>query len=125
MLDSRIVQLLEDAVNTSCKLALVLLYAEHSGFVVTPEQLALRLSRDPWSVDSAIRELARDGILDVCDGRIIYHPQPRWVAGLQELRIAYDDPYDRDTINHLARDLQNYAPYREELGLRQITVNAF
>ncbi len=125
MLDPRIVQLLEDVVNTSCKLALVLLYAEHSRFVVTPQQLALRLSRDPWSVDTAVRELARDGIVDVCDGLVIYHPQLKWVAGLQELHIAYDDPYHRDTINNLTRDLQRYAPYREELGTQQITVNAF
>lgn len=124
MLDPLVRRLLEDAVNTSGKLALVLLYAEHERLAATPRQLALRLCRDPWSVEAAIRELIIDGVLAERDGRIVFATERGWSPAIKALRHAYEDPFHRDTILQLVRDQERYAPYREELRHRRITVTA-
>lgn len=121
MLDPLLLQLLEQAVNTTCKLALVLLFAEHDRFVASPQQLAMRLGRDPYTIEAAARELASDGILHYESGMVSFRPAPKWHCAVQQLRASYDDPYQRDAIMSIVRELESYAPYRSEFLIVKAT----
>ena len=116
MLDSSLRRLLEEVVNTSTKLAIVLLYAEHERLSATPSQILQRVCRDIWSVEKALRELAADGILVAHDGQYRYRPAPQWREALTRLLAAYDEPLRRDEIMRVVGELDRYAPYREALG---------
>ncbi len=124
MLDSLVLRLLEHAVNTSCKLAIVLLYAEHERLAATPQQLATRLGRDPWSVETSVRELVADGILVMHEARACYEPLSEWREAIRLLQNTYDDAYRREQIVTIVRDLDRYVPYREQLRTFEITVRA-
>src|SRR5688500_3987810 len=98
MLDASLRRLLEEVVNTSTKLAIVLLYAEHERLSATPSQILQRVCRDIWSVEKALRELAADGILVAQDGQYRYRPAPQWREALTRLLSAYDEPFRRQEI---------------------------
>ncbi len=115
MLDPQVTQLLETAVNTSCKLAIILHFLDHQQLDVTPSQLAERLGRDIWSVEAALQELAEDEIVSLQDDLCWYAPSAERHAQLQALHQTYDDPLQRDELQLLVRELERYAPYREEL----------
>lgn len=121
MLDPLLLQLLEQAVNTTCKLALVLLYAEHDRFAASPQQLAMRLGRDPYTIEADACELASDGILHYEGGTVTFGPAPHWHRAVQLLRAGYDDPYQRDAIMSMVRELESYAPYRSEFLIVKAT----
>lgn len=112
MLDPQLKQLLENAINTSCKLAVVLRFLDHRTLCVTPGELAARLCRDIWSVESALNELVDDGILTRRDRRFVCEPAPEMMAALQLLRETYAHPLLRDELQQRLRDLERYAPYR-------------
>lgn len=116
VVDHLIGSLLQDAVNTSCKLTLVLLYAEHERFVATTQQLATRLGRDPWSIDEAARELADAGILSVHENRVTFNPASRHHEAVRQLRACYNDPMQRADILSTVHELEQYAKYRLEFG---------
>ena len=121
MLETGIRRLLEDAVNTSCKLAIVMVYAQQAGMSTTPGQMSQRLCRDIWSMETAMQELAEDGVLDERDGRYRLCPAPRHREALVQLLTVYDEPVYRQEIVQLVGDLDRYAPYRE-LMKNQVTI---
>ena len=122
MLDSSLRRLLEEAVNTSTKLAIVLLYTGRPSSAATPQEISQRICRDIWSVEEALQELAEDGILVHQDGRYHYRPRPGWSADLVRLVTAYDEPLLRLEIMRVVADLDRYAPYRDVLKHRKVVV---
>jgi len=121
MLETGIRRLLEDAVNTSCKLAIVMVYAQQAGMSATPGQMSQRLCRDIWSMETAMQELAEDGVLEERDGRYRLCPSPRHREALARLISVYDEPVYRQEIVGLVGDLDRYAPYREIMK-NQVTI---
>ena len=115
MLDPQVIELLETAVNTSCKVAIVLTFLEHSSLCATPGEIAARVCRDIWSVESALKELAEDGILTLRDKRYRYETCAQRQAQLDVLHETYEHPLQRNELQALLRDLERYAPYRKEL----------
>ena len=123
MLETGIRRLLEDAVNTSCKLAIVMVYAQQGGMSATPAQMSERLCRDVWSMETAMQELAEDGILAEDDGQYRLCPSPRHRERLARLISVYDEPMYRQEIVELLGDLDRYAPYRELMKNRVTIVS--
>jgi transcription initiation factor IIE alpha subunit len=115
MLDPQVTQLLESAVNTSCKLAIVLTFLEHSSLNATSSEIASRVCRDMWSVDTALNELVEDGILTLRDKRFCCEASCERRAQLIELRRTYEHPLLRNEVQERVRDLERYAPYRKDL----------
>ena len=123
MLESNLRRLLEEAVNTSLKLAIVMLYAEpKQRFSGTAVQISTRLCRDIWSVENALLELTEDGILAQVDGKFHYKPVPEWREALARLFTTYDEPLRRQEIMRVVSELDSYAPYREVFKDRIVTV---
>lgn len=125
MLETALRRLLEEAVNTSLKLAIVMLYAEpKQHFSGTALQISTRLCRDIWSVENALRELVDDGILDQVDGNVYFRPCPEWRDALARLFTTYDEPLRRQEIMRVISDLDSYAPYRDVFKSRTVTVSS-
>ena len=122
MLESNLRRLLEEAVNTSTKLAIVLLYVDRPSVAATPREISQRLCRDIWSVEEALQELAEDGILMHQGGRYHYRPAPEWSADLERFVAAYNEPLHRLEIMRVVADLDRYAPYRDVLKHRKVVV---
>ena len=120
MLDSSLRRLLEEAINTSTKLAIVLLYAGQPRLATTPQQMSQRICRDIWSVEQALQELAEDGILQCERGEYRYRPAARWSEALAQFVTTYDEPLRRQEIVHLVDELDRYAPYRDDLNNRRV-----
>ena len=116
MLAPQVTQLLERAVNTSCKLAIVLTFLDHSSLNATASEVAARVCRDMWSVEAALNELAEDGILSLRDKRFSSATCPERRAELNELRRTYEHPLLRNEVQALLRDIERYAPYRKDLS---------
>lgn len=115
MLDPQVIHLLESAINTSCKLAVVLNFLDHRTLCVTPSEMATRLCRDIWSVEAALNELADDGVLSRRERRFVYEPSTELARKLELLRETYAHPLQRDALQQVLRDLERYAPYRSVL----------
>jgi len=120
MLDPQITHLLETAINTSCKLAIVLTFMENGSWCATPSEIAARVCRDIWSVEEALQELAEDGILFARDRRYCYASGTDIRTRLRALQEIYAHPLERNELNSLVRELERYAPYRKELQLPMI-----
>lgn len=118
MLDPQVTHLLETAVNTSCKLAIMLQFFEHATLAITPGAMAARVCRDIWSVEAALEELAEDGILSRRDKHYSCKACVDLAAQLQLLSETYAHPLERNELQQLLRDLERYAPYRKELPQR-------
>jgi hypothetical protein len=114
MLAPQVTQLLERAINTSCKLAIVLTFLDHSALNATASEIAGRVCRDIWSVDTALNELVEDGILTLRDKRYSCVTCAERRAELNELRQTYEHPLLRKEVQALLRDLELYAPYRKD-----------
>lgn len=112
MLDPQVTHLLESAINTSCKLAVVLKFLDHRTLCVTAPEMASRLCRDIWSVETALNELATDGVLLRRDRRFAYEPSAELRSTLTLLRETYAHPLLRNELHEFLRDLELYAPYR-------------
>lgn len=115
MIDQTIRNLLEQAIDAPVKLHLLLIFHDHPRLEVTPEVMAERSCRDIWSVATALREMADDGILATKTGaepRYVYAPLPEYSEPVRRLMRLYDDPLQRDMLQRLIRDLAEYAPYR-------------
>ena len=115
MLDPQVTQLLETGINTSCKLAIVLQFLEHRSLSLIASEMAARVCRDIWSVETALTELAEDGILSRRDKRYCCDPSPDLAAQLSALHETYNHPLQRNDLQQLLRELERYAPYRKEL----------
>jgi hypothetical protein len=116
MLETGIGRLLEDAVNTSRKLAIVMVYAQHANLSASPGQMSQRLYQDIWSVEEAMQELAADGILGETNGIYRLSPTGARREALARLIAAYNDPMRRQEIVRLVGELDSYAPYRKLLN---------
>lgn len=112
MLDPQVVGLLESSIDTSCKLAVALKFLDHRGLAATPSEMALRVCRDIWSVESALDELAADGVLVRRELRFALNAAPETAARLALLRDAYIHPLKRDELHELLHELETYGPYR-------------
>lgn len=115
MSDYQITSFLARAVNTSCKLAIVLRFADQPTLVTTASSMATRICRDILSVQEALDELVEDQVLTVADGKYACAASTELRKTLQLLRSLFVDPLQRDQIYSLIRDLERYAPYRKEL----------
>lgn len=118
MLDPQVTRLLETAVNTSCKLAIMLKFLEQTTLSITASELAARVCRDIWSVEAALQELTEDGILCCREKRYVCKACTELAEQLQRLGDIYAHPLQRNELQHLLRDLERYAPYRKELPRR-------
>lgn len=118
MLDPQVTHLLETAINTSCKLAIMLKFHEQSTLSITSSQLAARVCRDIWSVEAALEELTEDGMLNHRDGRYVCCACAKLAGQLQLLSETYAHPLLRNELQQRLRDLERYAPYRKELPRR-------
>jgi hypothetical protein len=122
MIDQSVQQLLEEAVDSPVKLQLLLLFHENPTMQATPSQVVSRVCRDMWSTDTALRELADDGILGVMschhseEPLYIYQPSPEHEATIARLVRYFADPLKRDLVHASVRDIARYAPYRRERG---------
>ena len=122
MVDANLRGLLEEVVNTSGKLAIVLLFAQQQRLSTTPKQMSRRVYRDIWSVEKALHELAEDGILVHADGQYTYQPIPELHESLGQLLDCYDEPLCRPELMQIVGDLERYAPYRDVLENQRVTV---
>ncbi|GAC1383896.1 MAG: hypothetical protein NVSMB42_01180 [Herpetosiphon sp.] len=116
MVDCLVLRLLEEAINSPGKLALALLFADSPQVELTLKQLAQRLCRDPWAIDASINGLLRSNILESHNGKYRISKQSPWASAIAALRVDYDDPFRRDDINTRVREIERYAPYRDEFG---------
>jgi hypothetical protein len=116
MLDSSIQRLLEQAIDSPTKLQLCLLFHENRLLEGTATQFANRIYRDIWSTSEALREMAEDGILNVSGGAAEpvyrYRPRPEYADAIVRLAHSYNEPLERDRIQHALREVASYAPYR-------------
>ncbi|HEX5689318.1 MAG TPA: hypothetical protein VFX76_04915 [Roseiflexaceae bacterium] len=115
MIDPTIQRLLEQAIDSSIKLQLLLMYYENPRYEGTAQQVAERIFRDIWSAREALRELAEDGILGISGaGEPVYRYRP--IAEFREsifrLIQSYNEPLERDQIQRALREIASYAPYR-------------
>lgn len=115
MLDPQVTHLLETAINTSCKLAIMLKFLDHRSLSATSSEMASRVCRDIWSVDTALNELADDGILCRRDNRFVFEPTRELHSIVNRLHEMYADPLQRDELQQIIRDVERYAPYRHVL----------
>jgi hypothetical protein len=122
MVGNALGRLLEDAVNSSCKLAIVMLFAEDAGLVADEHQLSRRLCRDIWSVEQALSELVSDAVLINLDGSYRFQPDVKYAEGLRQLLQVYDEPEGRQEIVRIVSDLDRYAPYREMLRRQRVEI---
>jgi hypothetical protein len=114
MLDPQVTQLLNKGINTSCKLAIMLRFAEQRELHATPPILASRICRDIWSVQSALDELVEDGLLVQHDSQYSLLPSSELRKRMLLLRETYEYPLQRLELQRLLQDLERYAPYRNE-----------
>lgn len=121
MLDPQVTHLLETAVNTSCKLAIMLKFLEQPTLSITASEIAGRVCRDIWSVEAALEELTEDGMLSRHDTHYVCYACAKLAAQLQLLNDTYAHPLQRNELQQVLRDLERYAPYRKELPLRFFT----
>lgn len=117
MVDPKVQQLLEQAIDTPVKLHLLLMFYENPRLEATARMIADRVCRDMWSVAQALSELADDGIMfpvATLQGEPVYRYAPResLTEPIQRLICGYDDPLERDKLQRSIRDLATYAPYR-------------
>jgi hypothetical protein len=122
MVENALGRLLEDAVNSSCKLAIVMLFAEDAGLAANEHQLSRRLCRDIWSVEQALSELVGDGVLINLDGLYRFQPDLKHAEGLRQLLRVYDEPVGRQEVVRIVSDLDRYAPYREMLKRQRVEI---
>ncbi len=123
MLDSSIHRLLEEVINSSTKLTIVMLYAGEKTLNATVAEIARRLWSNTWSVGPALEELAADGVLAVDNGKYRLDPAVERRDILRRLLALYDEPLRRQEIMRVVAELDRYAPYREVLNSQ--TVNVF
>lgn len=116
MLDQTIRRLLEHVVNSPVKLQLTLLFAENPQLTGGATQIAQRVYRDIWSTREALQELDADGVLCAksAGAEPIYRfcPRPDLVEPIRRLTEAYNEPFVRDRVQKLVREIASYAPYR-------------
>ena len=116
-IDPLIQHLLTQTINSPIKLHLLLLFHENPQIVGSAHQIIQRIFYDIWSTQDALRELADEGILGVSDraGELVYSYQPRTEHRLAITRLVerFDDPFARDQIHGLLREIIGVANRRD------------
>lgn len=116
MVDSSILQLLEQAIDSPIKLQLCLMLHENRQLEGNATQFANRIYRDIWSTREALRQMAEDGILLATNTQsepiYRYRPRTEYVEGICRLAQSYNEPLERDKIQRAVREVASYAPYR-------------
>ena len=116
MIDSTVQRLLEQVIDSPIKLQLLLTYYENPRMEGTAFQIAERIYRDIWSAREALRELAEDGILATVgvgpEPVYRYRPRPEYIEPIFRLVQSYNEPFERDQLQRLLREVASYAPYR-------------
>jgi hypothetical protein len=125
-IDPLIQRLLVQAINSSLKLHLALLFHENPHLEGSAPQITERIYRDIWSAREALRELAQDGILGVSGaGEPVYsyRPRPEHRLPIALLVERFNDPFARDQIHAQLRDLARDTLYRHSLtqGIEEAT----
>lgn len=118
MLDPQVTQLLSNGIDTSCKLTLMLRFADNAGLSTTASEIAARICRDVWSVQQALDELVEDSLLQRVDNRYTCPRVAATTLGLHLLQETYAQPLQRLELQSLVRDLEQYAPYRKDFPAR-------
>jgi len=115
-MDATIQKLLEQVIDSPCKLHLLLIFAENPRLDATPRQVADRACRDIWSVTQALFELAEDGVLCAAGDDLHYRylPRPERLDAIRCLIRSYDDPMERDRIQSSLRDLASFATFNRQ-----------
>jgi hypothetical protein len=115
-MDATIQKLLEQVIDSPCKLHLLLIFADNPRLDATPKQVAERACRDIWSVTQALRELAEDGVLCASgdDQRYHYMPRPERLEAIRRLVRSFDDPIERDRIQSSLRELTSFASFNRQ-----------
>jgi DNA-binding MarR family transcriptional regulator len=120
MVDSAVKLLLEQTIDTPCKLHLLLIFNENPRLVASPRQLAERSCRDIWSVTQALQELSESGVLSSGgsggERTYRYTPRPDQIEAIRQLVRGYDDPFQRDWIQSSVRELESYAAYNRRFA---------
>jgi hypothetical protein len=124
MVDSTIQLLLEQTIDTSCKLHLVLLFHDNPQLRTSSRQIAERSCRDIWSVEQALQELVEGHVLSADKGinDVLYYrytPSTDKLEAIRKLVLGYDDPFQRDWIQSSVRELERYAYYNRNYNLQQ------
>ncbi len=122
MLDSSIHRLLEEVINSSTKLTIVMLYAGEKTLNATATEVSRRLWSNIWTVGPALEELAACHVLVVENGKYRLDPAPERRDILRRLIALYDEPVHRQEIMRVVAELDRYAPYREMLKGQTVTV---
>lgn len=118
MIDPNVQHLLENAIDSTVKLHIVLIFHEHPQLEVTPSYMVERCCRDIWSVAQALHELAEDGVLQAIPGgkdtepHYWYAPRSDYLEPIRHLILEYDDPLAREKLYRSLRDLAPYAAFR-------------
>jgi hypothetical protein len=118
MLDPQVRNLVETAVNSSCKLAIAVLFAERPALRLGASEIANRVFRDRWSVESALSDLVAAGVLELRDGRYGTPAEIDMRDQLRQLQDGYADPLTRMELLRVLREVERYTPYRHELPNR-------
>ena len=115
MIDPTVQGLLEQVIDSPIKLQLLLLCYENPRFEGSASQVAERIYRDIWSTREALRELAEDGLLFTTgagDPVYRYRPCPEYREPIFRLVQSYNEPLERDQLQHTLREIASYARYR-------------
>ncbi len=114
MIDPTVRQLLEEAIDSPIKLQLLLLFHESPRIALTATQVANRIYRDIWSTREALHELHQDGVLTAegDEQRYSYRPRLDYVERITRLVYCYNEPIERDHIQHTLREICEDALYR-------------
>jgi hypothetical protein len=123
-MDATIQKLLEQVIDSPCKLHLLLIFAENPRLDATPKQIAERACRDIWSVTQALCELTEDGVLCTAgdDLRYRYMPRPERLDAIRRLIRNFDDPLERDRIQSSLRELTSFATFNRQSAWQRQTV---
>ncbi len=113
MADLSVPKFLEQVVNTRTKLHILLVFYENRHMRATVRDVAQRCSRDIWSVEQDIQELATSGLFTAVrsiggDTVYIYEPDAAYIEPVQELMRQYDDPLEREQLFQIMHELSTY-----------------
>jgi hypothetical protein len=115
MIDPTVRQLLEEVIDSTIKLQLILLFHEDPRTTLNPNQVANRIYRDIWSIRDALRDLHRDGVLaadGTPDPQYRYCPDQHHAERITRLVQHYNEPIERDKIQHALRGIASDAVYQ-------------
>jgi hypothetical protein len=118
MADLSVPTFLERVVNTRTKLHILLVFYENRHMRATIRDVAQRCSRDIWSIEQAIEEMAATGLFTAVrsiggDTLYVFDPDESYVEPIQELMRQYDDPLEREELFQIIHELSTYGAMQQ------------